>query len=86
MEIFYILLVLLITARRFAEISVRLGQLELVIADIALRAGVFSYPSPPPPIVAHLFSAVVIMAIATTLVTPLLLRFIFLQGESDDNS
>ncbi|MCB2059649.1 MAG: cation:proton antiporter [Novosphingobium sp.] len=50
------------------------GAVELVIADIALRAGVFSQPDPPPPIVANLFSAVVIVAVATTLVAPLALR------------
>lgn len=57
------------------------GAVELVIADIALRAGVFDYPSPPPPVIAHLFSAVVIMAVTTTLVTPPLLRFFFRREE-----
>jgi Kef-type K+ transport system membrane component KefB len=46
------------------------GAVELVVADIALRAGIFSVPKPLPPEVANLFSAVVIMAIVTTLVTP----------------
>jgi Kef-type K+ transport system membrane component KefB len=50
------------------------GAVELIIADIALRAGLFSIPDPPPPIVAHLFSAVVIVAVLTTLVTPVALR------------
>jgi len=50
------------------------GAVELVIADIALRAGLFTQPDPTPPVVAYLFSAVVIMALATTLVAPLLLR------------
>jgi Kef-type K+ transport system membrane component KefB len=50
------------------------GAVELVIADIALRAGLFAQPDPPPPVVAYLFSAVVIMALTTTLVAPLLLR------------
>lgn len=52
------------------------GAVELVIADIALRAGIFSIPSPPHPLIDKLFSAVVIMAVVTTLLTPLVLRFI----------
>lgn len=50
------------------------GAVELVIADIALRAGVFATPDPPPLIVANLFSAVIIVAVLTTLVTPVLLK------------
>jgi len=53
------------------------GAVELIIADIALRAGVFAHPSPPPPVIEYLFSAVVIMAIVTTLATPPLLRLAF---------
>jgi Kef-type K+ transport system membrane component KefB len=53
------------------------GAVELIIADIALKAGLFATPDPPPPIVANLFSAVVIMAIVTTILTPILLRPIF---------
>jgi Kef-type K+ transport system membrane component KefB len=55
------------------------GAVELVIADIALQAGLFSLPEPPPPAVAHLFSAVVLMAIVTTIATPLGLRWVFLR-------
>jgi len=51
------------------------GAVELIIADIALRAGLFANPQPTPPIVANLFSAVVIMAIATTLLMPLGMRY-----------
>jgi Kef-type K+ transport system membrane component KefB len=50
------------------------GAVELIIADVALKAGLFDRPDPPPPEVAHVFSAVVIMAIATTIATPLLLK------------
>jgi Kef-type K+ transport system membrane component KefB len=50
------------------------GAVELVIADIALRAGLFQHPEPVPVIIQHLFSAVVIMAIVTTLVTPVILK------------
>lgn len=56
------------------------GAVELIIADIALRAGIFSLPPPVPPVVNYLFSAVVIMAIVTTLMTPPALK-IFLNRE-----
>lgn len=52
------------------------GAVELIIADIALRAGLFSHPDPAPAIVANLFSAIVIMAVVTTLMTPIGLRLI----------
>jgi Kef-type K+ transport system membrane component KefB len=51
------------------------GAVELIIADVALKAGLFDVPDPPPPQVAHLFSAVVIMALVTTLMTPLALKW-----------
>lgn len=47
------------------------GAVELVIASIALEAGLFDQPDP---IVSNLFSALVIMAVVTTLVMPLGLR------------
>ena len=47
---------------------------ELIIANLALQAGLFSQPHPPPPILVHMFSAVVVMAVMTTVVTPILLR------------
>jgi Kef-type K+ transport system membrane component KefB len=50
------------------------GAVELIIADIALRAGLFSHPQPVPELVENLFSAVVIMAVVTTVLTPLFLR------------
>jgi len=52
------------------------GAVELIIADIALRAGLFSQPTPTPAIVANLFSAIVIMAVVTTLITPIGLRLV----------
>ena len=51
------------------------GAVELIIADIALRAGIFS--SAQSPVLEHLFSAVVIMAVVTTLMTPVILGVIF---------
>ncbi len=53
------------------------GAVELIIAQIALRAGLFAHPDPPPPVVADLFSAIVIVAIVTTLAAPIGLRFVF---------
>ena len=50
------------------------GAVELIVADVALRAGLFSHPSPAPPSIEYLFSAVVLMAMGTTLLTPLLLQ------------
>ena len=52
------------------------GAVELIVAGIALEAGLFLQPQPPPPIVEGLFSAIVIMALVTTLVTPILLRYL----------
>ncbi len=58
------------------------GAVELIIADIALRAGLFDKPEPVPPAVGYMFSAVVIMAIVTTLLSPIMLRG--LLGDSKD--
>lgn len=52
------------------------GAVGLIVADIALRQGLFSQPEPVPPVVASLFSAVVIMAVVTTLITPIGLRWV----------
>jgi len=49
------------------------GAVELIIADVALRAGLFDRPHGSD-IVQNLFSAIVIMAIVTTLLTPVLLK------------
>ena len=50
------------------------GAVELIVADVAFRAGLFALPDPPGPIVASLYSAVVITAIVTTLATPIGLK------------
>lgn len=52
------------------------GAIELIIADIALRAGLFSLPEPTPLIVEYMFSAIVLVAIVTTIFVPVLLRLI----------
>jgi Kef-type K+ transport system membrane component KefB len=50
------------------------GAVELIILEIALRANLFSHPSPTPAIVENIFSAIVIMAVVTTIMTPLILK------------
>ena len=52
------------------------GAVELVIADIALEAGLFSMPGLETPVIVHMFSAVVIMAVVTTLATPIMLKMV----------
>jgi Kef-type K+ transport system membrane component KefB len=54
------------------------GAVELVIISIALTAGVFERPQGDP-IVAHLFSALVITAVVTTALTPVLLRLVLVR-------
>ena len=53
------------------------GAVELVIAGVALEAGLFLQPDPPGVIVQSLFSAIVIMAIVTTVATPIVLRILW---------
>ncbi len=62
------------------------GAVELIVADIALRAGLFNHPDPPPPIIEHLFSAIVIVAVITTLVVPIALRAVLTQNEESSSS
>jgi Kef-type K+ transport system membrane component KefB len=50
------------------------GAVELIVAGIALRAGLFLQTQPPRPIVEYMFSSIVIVAIVTTLAVPMLLR------------
>jgi Kef-type K+ transport system membrane component KefB len=57
------------------------GAVELIIANIALQAGIFNSPEPVPPVIEFMFSAVVIMAIVTTLITPPALKFSIMKSE-----
>lgn len=50
------------------------GAVELIVADIALRAGLFSRPDPTPDEVRYLYSAIVIVAVVTTVLSPMVLR------------
>jgi Kef-type K+ transport system membrane component KefB len=53
------------------------GAVELIMAGVALEAGLFSQPTPPDAIVQSLFSAIVVMAIVTTVATPIVLRLLW---------
>ncbi|MGI9450644.1 MAG: cation:proton antiporter, partial [Geminicoccaceae bacterium] len=53
------------------------GAVELVIADIALTAGLFEVSGIRSTLLANLYSAIVIMAIVTTVVSPILLQWAF---------
>ena len=66
-------------ARDSAAVGVAMsgrGAVELIIAGVALQAGLFAHPEPTPPIIEGLYSAIVIMAIVTTVITPLLLGWL----------
>ncbi|RED49816.1 cation:proton antiporter [Aestuariispira insulae] len=53
------------------------GEMELVIAGIALKAGLFDMQGQSSPIIDNMFSAVVVMAIITTVISPIILRLVF---------
>jgi Kef-type K+ transport system membrane component KefB len=59
------------------------GAVELIVADVALRAGLFASSEPPHPVVSSLYSAVVITAIVTTLATPIALKATLGAGRRD---
>jgi len=59
------------------------GAVELVVADIALKGNLFSKPVPVPVTVGNLFSAIVLVALVTTIATPLLLKRIFAKTHDD---
>jgi len=64
------------------------GAVELVIADIALKAGLFATANgtdAADPVVSHVFSAVVVMAIITTIVTSVSLRYILTAAHGGED-
>jgi Kef-type K+ transport system membrane component KefB len=60
------------------------GAVELIVATVALEAGLFNSPVPIPPVVSAMFSAVVIVAIITTMITPIVLRVLLRAGGSPE--
>ncbi|MDA0987751.1 MAG: cation:proton antiporter [Chloroflexi bacterium] len=60
------------------------GAVELIVATVALEAGLFIVPEPVPSVVSSMFSAVVIVAITTTLMTPIGLRLLLRPQKKAD--
>jgi Kef-type K+ transport system membrane component KefB len=58
------------------------GTIELIVASVAMQAGVFSNPEPTPDIVKYLYSAVVIMAIVAAITSPIGLRAVLRKDRS----
>lgn len=50
------------------------GAVEIIVAAVALEAGLFAQPIPTPPLVTAIFSSIVIVAIVTTIIVPLGLK------------
>jgi Kef-type K+ transport system membrane component KefB len=68
------------TQRESAAIGVGMsprGAVELVIAGIALEAGLFASGPAGNIIVANIFSAVVMMSVVTTVISPIILKRVF---------
>lgn len=62
------------------------GAVELIVADIAWKAGLFNHPDPAPPVVANLFSSVVLMAILATILSPMALRLVLSGTKASEGS
>ena len=60
------------------------GAFELIILSIALKAGLFAQTEGQDGIAQHLFSSLVLMAVATTLLTPILLRWLLKRSHTYD--
>jgi len=57
------------------------GAVELIVLSIAQQAGLFEHTQGDGPIVRNLYSALVLMGVVTTVLSPLLLRRILRQAE-----
>ncbi len=62
------------------------GGVELVVALVALQSGLFNAPVPVPPVVSAMFSAVVSMAIISSVIAPICLRMLLGNVAARDNS
>ncbi len=59
------------------------GAFELIILSVALKAGLFAQTEGRDGVAQHLFSSLVLMAVATTLLTPILLRWLLRRADRD---
>jgi Kef-type K+ transport system membrane component KefB len=59
------------------------GAVELVIAGIALKTGLFATAPGDQTIASHLFSAIVLMAVVTTILSPIILKRSFDRRTTD---
>ena len=62
------------------------GAVEIVVAVVALEAGLFTQPVPVPPMVAAVFSGIVIMAIITTIIVPIGMKPLLKEKEQAPGS
>lgn len=58
------------------------GAFELIILSIALKAGLFAQTEGQDGVAGYLFSSLVLMAVATTLLTPILLRWLLRRTQT----
>ncbi|MEJ2722598.1 MAG: cation:proton antiporter, partial [bacterium] len=56
------------------------GAVELIVAGVAKRAGLFDVANGQSPIVENMFSTIVIVAIVTTIIVPVGLRMVLKPG------
>ncbi len=61
------------------------GAVEIIVAVVALEAGLFAQPVPTPPLVTAIFSSIVIMAIVTTLIAPMGMKPLLRSQDSNFN-
>jgi len=60
------------------------GAVELVVLSIAYDAGLFAQADHTDPVTRHLFSSLVLMGVVTTMLAPVLLRYIFPRSTRQD--
>lgn len=58
------------------------GAVEIIVAAVAMEVGLFSVPVPTPPIVTAMFSAIVIMAIVTTIMVPIGMKLVLFKNRA----